>query len=972
MIAVRDGIPYEQITMSPLPPADSTTDWVGVILHLTPSTKLRILNLYVPPIRTGTNDAREQHFSPIILPMNHRTMVVGDFNGHHQLWDDHCDRPDPIGEQLSDWFLQRNCTTFNTGAPTHLHRGTGGQSAPDVTICHRELAKITNWAIDEDLGSDHLPISITVRLNRTPSELPRKQTKSWKKADWELFRNTSETKFEEWLLRPPSTPEEAFQSFTSIISEADNTAIPSGRVKAPVPWWNEEIDRAVQERKAARRQAHLGPEKRSTWNQKNREAKRIRKEGKQTCWREYASTLSARSDPRKVSLTLKAMEGKLSSGNQGAALRVGNRVVTTDRDKANEYIKEYASVSRLPQDKRDREKGAEVKDAIRQPCSACEGQRTGFCGLFTLKDLDRALRKIQCGKSPGDDQITNDHLKHLGPHGRKSLLHIINVSWKQGRLPKDWKRATIIPIKKAGKPDGQIGSFRPISLTSCVGKVAERLIQERLYWMLEHNRKLHPAQAGFRRKRSTSDQIARLQQLIHDGFQQSPAQKSIVILFDMRRAFDTVWHNGLLQKLKETGVGKCPLKWIKNFLSDRIAKVRYNNSDSRFRIFRAGVPQGSVLAPLLFDIFVNDIPDELQEDQVTPFLFADDLAVVIQGPSVEECERKANLVTEGIERWAREWRMQLAPEKTEASLFSTTSGDANRVLNINLLGQRVNTSRNPTFLGITLDRLFSYTTHTKKVRQKAAAVLRQLITLAGTDYGSDMEDLKLLEKTYIRSKLLYAAEAWLPAACSTAQNTIDVARRSAARWITGATRNTNSDVLAVETDLMPAAYQAKSLAGKLYERALRLPDHHPIRHTAQGDCHRNGRTGEPRLKSVTSWREVGAVIVREAGLHDLPREQIIVTPSDPPWRPIPESVTFNRTNDTLISRDSAPDIRRTAAEETLDRLPPVAVTAWTDGSVLSGTDNGGAGVLIEFANGDPRVECQLPRAVFAHPTTQNS
>ena len=145
-----------------------------------------------------------------------------------------------------------------------------------------------------------------------------------------------------------------------------------------------------------------------------------------------------------------------------------------------------------------------------------------------------ALEKIHAGKAPGDDRVHNEHLLHLGEKGYSVLLDLINLSWKQKRVPHEWRRATIIPIKKPGKPAANIGSHRPISLTSCVAKLTERMVKNRMNWWLEANQKLDPSQCGFRSKRSTTDQIARLQQVIEDGYQQKPAKKNLVLLFDMR------------------------------------------------------------------------------------------------------------------------------------------------------------------------------------------------------------------------------------------------------------------------------------------------------------------------------------------------------------------------------------------------------------------------------------------------------
>ena len=669
----------------------------------------------------------------------------------------------------------------------HTHRSTGGQSTPDMTFAHHRLAQRTSWQTIEDRGSDHLPILIKIRIGCNRRK--RQQTKSWKKNDWEKFTSTTEELFNRQKM--PKGTNRAATWFAETIKKADKLAIPAGKIRDPKPWWNDKVEEAVKLRNEARASAHLGEDERKAWNQACRHATKIRKTEKTAWWNSYASELSCRTDPRKVKQTIDNIEGA-PPRTDNAALAVRGKLFTSDKAKAEEFMKEYAAVSTLPQDKRDRETRKRNRKRLAKDCKP---DNSGLSSPFTAAELKQALGKMRNGKAAGDDGVYNEHLRHLGTKGKEVFLTIVNQSWKQSFVPRNWRKATIIPIKKPGKPPGEIGSHRPISLTSCVAKLVERMVKNRLYWWLETNKKLTPNQCGFRSKRSTTDHIARLQQIIHDGYQEKPARKSILVLFDMRRAFDTVWIPGLIHKLLEKGIPNRMIKWIQAFLDDRRAKVKINQTESRYRRMKAGVPQGSVIAPLLFLVYVDYLAQRLESKGIHVFLFADDLAVLIEGKTVRECERKANQISQEVLNWAQEWRMQLAAEKTTATLFSTTAAEANTKLNIKLGTEDIETTKLPKFLGIKMDRLFSYTEHCKDRKRKAGEGLRLMARLAGTDFGAKMEDLALLEKTYIRSKTDYAGEAWMPAACDTALNHIDVVQRSAARWVTGGLRNTNGDVL---------------------------------------------------------------------------------------------------------------------------------------------------------------------------------
>ena len=142
-----------------------------------------------------------------------------------------------------------------------------------------------------------------------------------------------------------------------------------------------------------------------------------------------------------------------------------------------------------------------------------------FDDPLTSRELNIAVRQLKKGKSPGPDKIHYEMLQNLGSKGMAMVLNLFNRTWKDGCLPKAWKLATITPILKKGKTANNPKSFRPISLTSCLGKLCERIMNSRLYWWLESSGLISQFQAGFRRKSRTEDQLFRFTQKVLDGFQ---------------------------------------------------------------------------------------------------------------------------------------------------------------------------------------------------------------------------------------------------------------------------------------------------------------------------------------------------------------------------------------------------------------------------------------------------------------------
>ena len=191
---------------------------------------------------------------------------------------------------------------------------------------------------------------------------------------------------------------------------------------------------------------------------------------------------------------------------------------------------------------------------------------------LTMQELRSSIKKLKSKKAPGPDGVMNDMLRHPGSAAKNILLRIFNQSWKQGRVPDIWKETSIIPIHKKGRDEKDAKSYGPITLLSCVGKLLERIVNQRLQWYLETYGKLSDTQAGFRKNKNTEDQLTYFAQKIENGFQEG--KKTVAVFFNMKKAFDTVWKDGLLLKLIKCGIAGNMYKWIKSFLENRTARVK--------------------------------------------------------------------------------------------------------------------------------------------------------------------------------------------------------------------------------------------------------------------------------------------------------------------------------------------------------------------------------------------------------------
>ena len=260
---------------------------------------------------------------------------------------------------------------------------------------------------------------------------------------------------------------------------------------------------------------------------------------------------------------------------------------------------------------------------------------------FNMQELITALHRINGNKAGGPDQVHPRMLHRLGPEALKYILQMFNESWKNMRTPQNWRLADIRPIHKKDKNPEAVSSYRPISLTSVIGKWLERMVTNRLRYFMETKQLLNQAQSGFRARRSTEDQLITLSQTISDGFHSKPMQRTLITLIDYSQAFDTVWRDNLLMKMVNMQIPNHFVRWIQNWMSNRLAYVTVNGKTSKKNLMEQDVPQGSALSPLLFIVYIKTITENL-EPTTNASLFANDIALYTTNPTLDIAQKSRN------------------------------------------------------------------------------------------------------------------------------------------------------------------------------------------------------------------------------------------------------------------------------------------------------------------------------------------
>ena len=948
LMLISSDLNYEEVKEGVTATNDNTTEFTAAEVQVPGRKPIMLINLYIPCIREVDEDQRVDRFDPDALRIDKQSFVCGDFNAHSASWD-RTYPEDERGKIIESWMANNNFIAANDGTATRINRATGGESTPDVTLHHGSWAGKINWECLDDGCSDHLPVLWSFKAKEP---LPRRKPAAfcYSKANWYLWNHETEEKLKTMVESPNvESTSKLNDKFIQILLDASKKYIPKGSRRKPKCWWSSEASRHVSKRKELRREAKTSSEKRKEYNRVCRESLKQVNQLKADKFKEGINALDPRSDPREIYGILRSIDGRGKSEHPSVPMTQGNRQLKTDAAKSDGFVKEYAKVSNIKKADTDREVKHQVKISMKQRCScfpSCEGQ----CSPFSIAELNACLNKIRAGKAPGEDKVSNDMLKRLKQHGRLALLKICNSSWKRQEVPTIWRRGTIIPILKAGKPAEKPGSYRPICLTSCIGKVMERLVQQRLVYMLESKQMLNPCQAGFRALHSTEDQCIRISQAISDGFQEKPMKRTVLTLVDFKRAFDTVWRVGLYTKLLEMKIPMCYIKWIKQFLSDRYAKVSFGVAESKYKRFLDGLPQGSVLSPVLFTCFINDITENLP-DGIHVSLFADDLALWSQDTSSAKAEEVMQQALKSLEQWSCKWKLEINTDKTEVAFFTTHTREAKHQPKLKMFDKTLGFNKNPTFLGVTYDRVLSFGAHVAKVKQRMMSRAKALGAMSGTAWGCWKDDRRLLYMSYIRAVADYCAAAWTPYAKSTQLQQVEVAQNNAARKIVSCTAHTPTDSLLVEAKLDPFEHHAKELSTLAYEKAMRLPSDNPRRIAAEGTI---------RQRSVrNNWRDTAKAEIAKTELYGLEREQLVPVAAHAPW--YTKSLAEFRTQLSEPIRRSDPVAERLrVSKETVASLSGGVLEIYTDGSAVNSNRMGGAGAYIKRTKDNAEFELMAP------------
>ena len=658
-----------------------------------------VVNVYRPPQGDYKEASKllNNAFTKANLKDNTDIFLMGDFNID---WKDNRSSAKKELEFLTGSLglspLIRNSTRYG------VRQGMLSKSCIDLIFSNsNNIAEAR--VLDLNL-SDHLAVYVRRKMARVKYAKVTFTGRS--------YRNFDKEQFQVQLLNHDwddyynaQNPSEAWGLLENTIRELLNESCPhnSFRVKEEVdPWISNELLEEIKDKnsllKRARRTGKV-----EDWI----EAKRARNEVGSRIRREKMEFLTEQQrefagDPKKFWKSV----SKLVPNKKGNSGKINltdetNKKQIDEADTAD-YINNFFSTigEKLAENFTDH---WQFFDKIQD--ESCEPLSTDFQQVMKL------CKEINTCKSSGIEDISTRVFKHAFMVLIPQLVYLFNLSFSTGLFPDSWKRATVIPLFKGGDR-AKVGNYRPVSLLPLPGKIIEKIVHNRLSAFLENRNILSNYQSGFRKGFSNVSSVADFTDAIFSGINEQ--ETTMAVFIDLRKAFDTVNHEILCRKLCFYGINSMTLDWCKNYLANRTQTTLANNNRSVPANVSCGVPQGSVLGPLFFILYINDMQNALGSINLS--LYADDTVLYVTGKNLGEMKINLEFSLKLFEGWCRANKLTLNPAKTKMVNFGTRHYVKKaKDVKVTLSNAELQVVPTYKYLGVTLDSTLSLQTHLKNV-----------------------------------------------------------------------------------------------------------------------------------------------------------------------------------------------------------------------------------------------------------------
>jgi hypothetical protein len=433
-------------------------------------------------------------------------------------------------------------------------------------------------------------------------------------------------------------------------------------------------------------------------------------------------------------------------------LNINGRKVEKPETICNEFNEYFSSVSdSLMQDKLETSVADKDTEGYKKYCNkSLSGSM--FLDCTCEQEILREIDKLNNNKSPGPDGVGPNILKDVADIIVRPLAYLCNLSFQTGLVPEGLKLARIVPIYKKGDKT-LLTNYRPISLLSIFHKILEKLMCYRLRSFLNAKHVLYDYQFGFRPNHSTS--LALIEVIDNIYYHLDRNEFVMGLYLDLRKAFDTVNHDILLWKLYNYGIRGITHRWFSSYLENRRQYTSVNGINSEITKVTCGVPQGSVLGPLLFLLYVNDMPNAIPGEKLK--LFADDTNLFISSKSVIDLNHMANVLMHNLNSWLNDNKLHLSIEKTCYTVFTPSKTMVDYEFDVKVENIQIQKVEFCKYLGIIIDENLKWSLQIESIYKK-------LVKYVGIFYKlrNHLPDwcLRTLYYAYVHPHILYGVEIY--------------------------------------------------------------------------------------------------------------------------------------------------------------------------------------------------------------------
>lgn len=709
------------------------------------------ISWYLPPNAKFPND----NFFDKLNTLS-KVVVCGDLNCKSKVWFSKSDNEN--GRKLSEKIFETNLTVVKNKGPTFYSLAFNKYDILDVVITSHDIAtKIKSLKIiKNEINSDHFAMKFEIECQLKNYQNVRTITR----IDWVKMKELSESAFAK--LPEPETVSCAYENFNKCIEQSKNDS--SKTIVKTVDNRNlpKYLLTLIYFKNYAKKKAK-NLESKTLYNKLNKivseEIKAFKNKQFET---QCENLLRNKPSESKFWKILNRLDKKNECAKKTFPfLNVNGEKIIDEREKceilSNKLEKTYQPYE---DDHFNDQFKAEVETFAKSDelFKYKELPDPKYTDDFTLNELEAIIKSLNAKSAPGLDNISNKIIKNLGTNGKSYLLKIANISFNKSEVLSEWKLAKVTMIPKNQNDIHNPDNYRPISLTNSIIKIIEKLIKNRLKSFLDDSSQIIKYQSGFRNNRSTIDNIFFFKQKCHEAF----AQKKWVcgVVFDIEKAFDKVWHDGLFFKMHKMKIPTKICEWIRSFLNERKFKIYINGQSSEEKKLVTGVPQGAILSPILFLIFINDIPTSSPKyyDQYS-LLFADDLFHFNSNKNLKYLEKSTQSYLNDLEEWMKKWRLKIATKKCHFNLYKET-GIINKEIELKIFDEKIRMEKNPTYLGITLDPKLSFEKHIKDIRERCTRKLNILKVLNNKKFELPLRVKIQVYATLVRSVIEYGAPLW--------------------------------------------------------------------------------------------------------------------------------------------------------------------------------------------------------------------